>query len=151
MQHSEYQQQADIIFFLCVVFVVRWLVGCFVFWFCGAERFYGYSAIEAAGRISHELLKTRFPRSLDEIERQLQKEGVWVGELEQQARDGRTVRVLSRWQSGYGNNAHRQVLESSTDITRHAVAGDRLQSSECRVAQACVFLVFFVVVFWVVF
>src|SRR3569833_1285574 len=140
MQHSVFQQQADIINFTSDAIVVRRQDGCIEFWNRGAERLYGYSAIEAAGRISHELLKTRFPRSLDEIERQLQKEGVWVGELEQQARDGRTVRVLSRWQSGYGNNAHRQVLESSTDITRHAVAGDRLQSSECRVAQARVLL-----------
>jgi PleD family two-component response regulator len=41
-----------------------------------------------------------------------------MGELEHQTRDGRTVRVLSRWQRGYANGAYQEVLESNTDITR---------------------------------
>ena len=136
MQQSEFQQHADIIDFTSDAIIVRRRDGRIELWNRGAERMYGYSAVEAEGRISHELLKTRFPSSLDEIERQLQKEGVWIGELEHQARDGRTVRVLSRWQSGYGNEAHPQVLESSTDITRHTVAEDRLQSTAGCAPQA---------------
>ena len=41
------------------------------YWSRGMERLYGFSAAEAIGRISHELLRTEFPRSLDEVDNEL--------------------------------------------------------------------------------
>jgi PAS domain S-box-containing protein len=135
-QQSELQRQAAIVNFTSDAMVVRRQDGHIQFWSCGAEQMYGFPAFEAVGRISHELLKTRFPQSLEEIERQLAKAGVWMGVLEHQTRDGRTVRVLSRWQRGYGNGALQEILESNTDITRQTLAEDPLQPSERRATQA---------------
>ena len=135
-QQSELQRQAAIVNFTSDAIVVRHQDGHIQFWSRGAEQMYGFSASEAVGRISHELLKTRFPQSLDEIERQLAKDGVWMGVLEHETRDGRTVRVLSRWQRGYGNGPLQEILESNTDITRQALAEEPLQFGEQRATQA---------------
>ena len=43
---------------------------------------------EALGRISHDVLKTDFGVPLAQIERALEKEGNWGGELVRRARDG---------------------------------------------------------------
>jgi PAS domain S-box-containing protein len=135
-QQSEFQRQAAIVNFTSDAIVVRRQDGHIQFWSFGAEQMYGFPASEALGRISHELLKTRFPQSLEDIERQLAKDGVWTGVLEHQTRDGRTVRVLSRWQRGYGNGPLQEILESNTDITRQTLAEDPLQPSERRATQA---------------
>jgi PAS domain S-box-containing protein len=38
------------------------------YWSRGMERLYGFSAAEAMGRISHQLLHTEFPLSLDDVD-----------------------------------------------------------------------------------
>jgi len=133
---SELQRQAAIINLTSDAIVVRRQDGRIQFWNRGAERMYGYSASEAAGRISHELLKTRFPKSLDAIEAQLTNEGVWVGELEHQTRDGHAVRVLSRWQRVPGNGPDEEILDSSTDISWQSAAEEPLRSHERRATEA---------------
>jgi PAS domain S-box-containing protein len=70
--------------------------GGIVYWSKGAERLYGYTTEEAIGRSSHELLRTRSPVPMQEIERQIAREGSWYGELTHATRDGRTVVVESR-------------------------------------------------------
>src|SRR5579859_4636286 len=73
------------------------LVSRVVFWNRGAEVLYGYTALEARGRVSHSLLKTHFPIPLSEIEEQVERNDVWEGELVQTCKDGRVVTVESRW------------------------------------------------------
>jgi PAS domain S-box-containing protein len=135
-QRRELEHQATIVNFTGDAILVRRPDGRIQFWNRGAEKMYGYSALEATGRVSHELLKTRFPKSLQEIERDLAEDGVWMGGLEHQTRDGRTIRVLSRWQRGYGTGPDEEILESNTDITRQAPAEQQLQPSERRAIQA---------------
>src|SRR5207237_1406460 len=77
--------------------IVRDPDGLIRFWGSGAEELYGWSASEAIGAISHTLLQTEFPRRLCEIEAVLLRERKWEGELVHSTRDGRRIRVLSRW------------------------------------------------------
>jgi len=87
-------------------------------WTRGAERLYGYSQEEALGRSSHELLRTVFPKALAEIEKTLNSEGVWEGELEHRTRDGNRVIVASQWvlhRDVKGRPS--RVLEVNADIT----------------------------------
>jgi PAS domain S-box-containing protein len=65
--------------------------GGIVYWSKGAERLYGYTAEEAIGRSSHELLRTRSPVPMQEIERQIAREGSWYGELTHATRAGMSV------------------------------------------------------------
>lgn len=68
-----------------------------LYWNRGAAELYGYSRGEAVGRVSHDLLQTKFPRPLDEIEAIMLQSGEWDGELVQRRRDGREVIIESRW------------------------------------------------------
>lgn len=66
-------------------------------WTSGCEELYGWTAAEAFGRNAHDILKTIFPRPLDEILAELRQQGTWKGELTQRHRHGRPVFVASRW------------------------------------------------------
>jgi PAS domain S-box-containing protein len=93
------------------------LDGPIEFWNSGAERLYGFSTIEAIGRVSHSLLQTKFPVEFTELRSLLEKERYWSGELRHTCKDGREVIVDSRMQL-IGGGA---VLEVNRDVTNTAV------------------------------
>lgn len=89
-----------------------------VSWSAGIQKLYGYTREEALGKISHQLLRTDFPIPLAQIERILQNEGTWEGELSHCDRDGNRVLVSSRWvlyRDAQGKPI--RILEVNTDIT----------------------------------
>ncbi|HUB18202.1 MAG TPA: PAS domain S-box protein [Acidobacteriaceae bacterium] len=86
------------------------------YWNKGAERLYGWSAAEALGRVSHELLQTTFPEALGEIQRRLERDGHWEGELLHRTRRGQRVMVLSRWIRELGV-AEPHVMETNIDMS----------------------------------
>jgi PAS domain S-box-containing protein len=77
--------------------LVRDMEGRIVLWTRGAENFYGYTQEEAAGRIKHDLLQTKFPQPLAEIEKILLAEGTWEGEVTHRTRGGNRVIVATQW------------------------------------------------------
>jgi two-component system sensor kinase FixL len=85
------------------------------FWSRGMERLYGFTATEAIGRISHDLLCTEFPTSLGDIERELLEQGEWTGELHHRRRDGQEVVVVSHQSLLRGDTS--LVTEVNNDIT----------------------------------
>ena len=90
--------------------ITRWNTGC--------RRLYGHTAEHAVGRISHELLRTRFPEPLDKMRATLTEKGRWKGELVHTTSDGREVAVASEWllwRDAAGRPA--AILEANTDIT----------------------------------
>jgi PAS domain S-box-containing protein len=97
--------------------IFTWKIGGGIaYWSKGAERLYGYTAEEAIGRISHELLRTRSHVPMQEIERQIAREGSWLGELSHTTRGGRTVMVESRHvRVEYSGQTY--ALETNRDIT----------------------------------
>src|SRR6266850_8447011 len=76
---------------------VRDMNDIITYWNSGAEQLYGWSRYDAIGRVTHELLKTRFPEPLEQIAEQLLGSGRWEGELAHTRRDGTQVIVSSRW------------------------------------------------------
>ena len=117
--------------------VARDLGGTIRHWSKGCERLYGWTAEEAVGRSSHDLLRTAFPVPLAEIEAALEREGEWTGELRHRARDGREVVVLARKvlrRDAAGRPA--AVLESLADVTAQRRAEAELAESEARLRTA---------------
>ena len=88
------------------------------YWSRGMERLYGFSAAEAVGRISHELLRTEFPSSRGDLDRELLARAEWTGELRHRRRDGLEVVVVSH-QSLHRDpdGAAALVTEVNNDIT----------------------------------
>ena len=88
-------------------------------WNQGAAELYGWSEKEALGRVTHTLLKTRFPTSRTAVDKYLERKVQWEGELVNTRRDGRVVVVESRQvliRDAQG--APKAVLEINRDITQ---------------------------------
>jgi PAS domain S-box-containing protein len=97
---------------------VRDLDGTICFWCRGNEQLYGWNRSEAVGRITHELLQTRFPIPLPEIEEELLGRGSWKGELRHTSKFGKEVLVASHWVLRTDRDGNpRSVIEVNNDIT----------------------------------
>jgi PAS domain S-box-containing protein len=98
--------------------MLRRLDGTITFWCEGMERLYGYTASEAVGWRSHDLLQTQFPIPLEEIDAALLRDGHWDGEVVHRHRDGGVRVVASHWAVHRGINGEDSVvIETNNDIT----------------------------------
>jgi PAS domain S-box-containing protein len=107
------------------------LDGAIQFWNRGAEQTYGWSAEEAAGKVSHSLLQTSFPQSLSHVVAALMENGRWEGELVHTRRDGRQITVSSRWALQTDTSgAAVGILELNRDITERKHFEGRLRQTQ---------------------
>jgi PAS domain S-box-containing protein len=89
-----------------------------VYWNRGAEEMYGFPAKEALGKMTHQLLQTRHPESLERIRKKLQRDHHWSGELTHTRKDGMKVVVISRWSlDRHAKDQPPSILETNTEIT----------------------------------
>ncbi len=111
--------------------IILWRRGAGIeFWNRGAQDLYGFTAREAKGQVTHDLLQTRFPRSWNDIDADLQTRGSWEGELVHTTKDGRTLTVSSRLQT---IRDHAEwFLESNRDITERKQAEDEVRRARQR-------------------
>jgi hypothetical protein len=92
--------------------------GKIMFWNRGAAHLYGWSADEARGRESDELLQTEGTMKGGEAVRTAVIEGSWAGELQQRRKDGGIVVVDARWTLMRDPDGHpKSVLVIATNIT----------------------------------
>jgi PAS domain S-box-containing protein len=98
-----------------------------VYWNRAAETTYGFGRDEALGTRAAELLQTRFPIPLAEIEEVVRDTGHWAGNLVHRTMDGRKVTVESRWVVRYDDaGALAGILAIDRDVTaRLEVAAER--------------------------
>jgi PAS domain S-box-containing protein len=120
--------------------IVRGFEGRITYWNHGAEELYGWTREEALGKVSHTLLKTEFPVSLEKMTEELYRNDRWIGELVHTRRDGQRITVLARKSLDRDRQGNSDaVLEIITDITeRKKAEGEirRLNSElEQRVAE----------------
>src|SRR5579872_5079804 len=87
------------------------------YWSRGMERLYGFTAAEAVGQISHRLLRTEFPGTLEEVERELLQRDEWTGELSHRGRDGQEIVVVSHQSLRRDVDESALVTEVNNDIT----------------------------------
>ncbi len=130
------QERAELLDLANDSIMVRDLTGRILFWNAGAEACYGWKKDDAIGQIYHALLRTEFPRSLEEIKRELFQHGRWEGELIHFTRDGNRIVVASRWallrDAGGGGRA---TLEISTDITGRKLMENQLEEKTNRLQE----------------
>lgn len=116
--------------------VVRDPNSVILYWNRGAERMYGWSAAEAQGQVTHEIFKTEFPESFDEIHKVLFETGAWEGELAHRTKDNRRLLVESRQalqRDEHGRPS--RILEVNRDITARRDAEESLRNLSARLLQ----------------
>lgn len=127
-QAQQIRLQADLINLAHDAILVRDSAGRVLSWNKGAEELYGWTEQEALGRVTHNLLKTRFPIDRAGIDAHLERDGQWQGELVHTHRDGRVVTVESHQALVRGDEGQpAAVLEINRDITlrRHQEQTER--------------------------
>ncbi len=113
--------------------MVRGFAGEILVWGRGLEALYGWSAAEAVGRNSHELLATEFPIPLPEMEAELRDKGEWQGELAHTRRDGQRVIVASQWALyRRSHDDSMSVLEFNLDLTEIKQSQSLMKEREAR-------------------
>ncbi|WP_169603517.1 EAL domain-containing protein [Methylococcus geothermalis] len=127
-QAAELRQQAELLKHAHVI--ARDLDDRIVFWNAYAEKFYGWTRNEALGRISQELLNSRFPLPLTTIRQQILAEGYWKGELTHVDREGRERAVATHWELYRdAEGIPRAIVEVNNDITERNSLEAQLRQS----------------------
>ncbi len=99
------------------------------YWNQGAATMYGWSAEEARGQSSIQLLKTQLPEPLDVVEDQLRSAGRWQGQVVNIARSGEPLTVVSQWVAEFDEaGSIASVMETNTDITALKAAQQELEA-----------------------
>ncbi|HET7346575.1 MAG TPA: ATP-binding protein [Acidobacteriaceae bacterium] len=124
---AQHRERAELLELATEAIVVRDLSGPIRYWNCGAENLYGWKRDEVYGRDLHDLLRTVFPTSREETERDLLATRSWEGNLRVHSKDGRELVVATRKVLNHEGDG---VLEIQRDITAQLQAEDALRQSE---------------------
>ncbi|MGH7793433.1 MAG: CDP-glucose 4,6-dehydratase [Candidatus Binatia bacterium] len=109
---------SDLFDLLHETIMIRNMAGRIHYWNRGANEMYGWTNEEAVGNVSHTLLQTKFPESLEKIESELAGKGRWDGQLVHTRRNGSTIVVESRWVLDQGNPSHADQVFEINQIRR---------------------------------
>jgi PAS domain S-box-containing protein len=115
---AQLAQQAALLDLANDAILVRDLDSRITFWNQGAEETYGWTKKQALGKAVHILLKTEFPKLLEEIEADVIRQEQWEGELIHTKQDGTQITIASRWVLQRDDNGNPMgILEINRDIT----------------------------------
>jgi len=129
-------QQASLLNLTHDTIFVRDMSDVITYWNRGAQELYGWTAEEAIGKRTHQLLQTVFPVPIDEIRAELLRAGRWEGELEKTKADGTQVVVASRWSLRRDEQERPvAVLETNNDITERKRAEGEIRKLNEELAK----------------
>src|SRR5262249_27248766 len=94
---AQRSQQASLLDLTHDTIFVRDMDDVITYWNRGAEELFGWTANQAIGQHAHDLLKSRFPVSLDAARDELLKSDRWEGEVRKTTANGTEVVLASRW------------------------------------------------------
>jgi len=106
------------------------------YWNRGAQELYGWTAEDAIGKNSQQLLQTFSPVPLEDIRAELLRTNRWEGELKKTKGDGTQVVVASRW--SLRRDEHERpvaILETNNDITERKRREQEIQSLNQELAK----------------
>ena len=133
---EEIRKQAELLSLAHDAIMVRDPESRVIFWNQGAENTYGWTAEEAIGRVTHELLQTRFPVSREAVDVALQEQGEWEGELTHITRKGTASVVTSRQSLRRDERgAAAAILEINREITEGKRAEEALHKAQAELAH----------------
>jgi len=132
----ERTQQASLLNLTHDSIFVRNMDFVITFWNLGAQELYGWTAEDAVGKHSQELLQTAFPAPLEDIHEELLRTGRWEGELKRTTADGMPVVVAARWALRRDEQERpAAILETSNDITERKRREQEIESLNLELAK----------------
>jgi PAS domain S-box-containing protein len=106
------------------------------YWNPAAERLYGFSFHDAKGKVTHELLHTRVVGTgVTELETQIAKYGMWIGELVHRNHRGELIEVESRLSLISQEHGRWLVLEVNRALTDRVAASRSQREAELRLVD----------------
>ena len=135
---STLRSQAELLDLAHDTIIVHDLDGKITFWNHGAEKTYGWKRQEVMGKVTHEVLKTKFSEPLLKIISAVSTRGNWEGELIHTAKNKKQIIVESRWALQKDENGKPSaVLEIERDITKRKSAEKKTQEAR-RYAESII-------------
>src|ERR1700726_3694228 len=133
---AERTQQASLLNLTHDTIFVRDMSDVITYWNRGAQELYGWTAEDAIGRNSQQLLQTISPTPLEDLRAELLRTNRWEGELKKTKADGTQVVVASRW-SLRRDEQERPVaiLETNNDITERKRREEEIQGLNQELAN----------------
>ena len=136
LEVEERTQQASLLDLTHDSIFVRNMENVIAYWNRGAQELYGFTAEEAIGKRSHELLRTVFPAPIEDIRVEVLRTGRWEGELKRTKADGSEVVVASRWSLRRGEqNQPAAIMETNNDITERKRREDEIRGLNRELAS----------------
>jgi PAS domain S-box-containing protein len=133
---AERTQQASLLNLTHDSIFVRDMNFIITFWNQGAQELYGWTAEEAIGKPSQELLQTVFPAPLEDIHAELLRTGRWEGELKRTTARGIQVVVAGRWALRRDEQGRSlAILETSNDITERKRREEQIEGLNQELAK----------------
>jgi PAS domain S-box-containing protein len=109
------REQANLLNLASDAIAVRDLDNVVLFWNQGAERLYGWTAVDVVGKKTVDTYVKERPY---EAEIELLKTGFWTGQLKHQTKNGEPLIVSSRWTLVRDDDGKpKSVLVIDTDVT----------------------------------
>jgi len=115
--NARVQEQASLLDTAHEAILVKDLEDRITYWNKGAERTYGWSAAEALGKRSCDLLSTDLERHREALAEVL-AQGEWNGEMIKKTKDGREIVIEVRWTLRFDEDGHPEsILAINSDVT----------------------------------
>ena len=127
---QDLKERAELMDLASEAIITRDLNGTVRFWNSGAAALYGWTAKEAVGKNLHQLLRTVFPASLEDIELTLLQGKLWEGNMIQHTKSGEEIVVACRKSLQRSGNNPNAVLEICRDITAQLQAEEALRKAD---------------------
>lgn len=118
LQNEKLRWQADLLNLSSEVIFTWKLDGEITSWNKGAEQLYGYNSEEAVGSICHELLQTKYPLDINELQFILKDNEIWRGIIKHTCKEGKKRSISTSHQIVTNDNGEKIVLEINHDITQ---------------------------------
>lgn len=130
-------EQAELLDLAHDAIFVRDLEGRITFWSRGARDTYGWTAEEALGHTSNELLHTEFNVPQEDVEAAVRSRAGWEGEVVHTTRDGRKLIMASRWSLERDEaGAPHAIMQINRDITARKQLEAQIEAGREQMAAA---------------
>jgi len=115
---------------------VRDMNDSITYWNRGAQELFGWTAAQAVGKNVQALLRTVFPRPVEEIRAELLGTGRWEGQLTKTRADGTQVVVSSRWSlQRDADGRPLAILDTNNDITERKRREDDIRKLNAQLER----------------